>query len=615
MANQVNQNNKNQRVNKGSYTWYRKEVKDYNNALWPFEFVRQPGNVKCRSISALDDSFKDTPYNLNDSESGYGRYEFLSYYLLKIKDKLPKITHLAIGYSCIYYLLEGETEPKGMVYRTQLCNIDKVANGVDYTNGITKKKISMLFDNYKMSKNVGVAYELQNTVEYYINVRKNMKTLGSEKPMIDIFTNPDITLPSLKYFVFLENTDANAYDYRNYVLAKLGFDSQKLQSIQTELNSFIEFVRYLNDGGKYKKLKRVFSMPDNLLFTMNTSTVDLKMVKELFKSISNPSYKEYLQYSAPLTEEETETIDRNIKELSNLKDNPQVSEKKNAFEHEYNQIYNLLKKMAVVLSENDYCYQSASNVEKDVWAKYLSSSSGIKEMMQSEYDYKRNNMVINADEIYNIMAVLGLHNATETNTDAREIINAVVEILPTYFKDSRKTVNSMGIGFENIDKATKSVEVIKKLKRQLLDAFEVFVGCQYGILAIYMSRFMNVFDKVQAIGLATNLMPSIKSDSRKLCCSKNILSVAERCLYKKLGFSLNKSDSNFYGSEEAKSKLGKYESFCKAVIDVVNGADTPLLTHTDESGSPKPDVKVSNLMAQYDCISFIIEQYKTYFKI
>ena len=81
MANQVNQNNKNQRVNKGSYTWYRKEVKDYNNALWPFEFVRQPGNVKCRSISALDDSFKDTPYNLNDSESGYGRYEFLSYYL------------------------------------------------------------------------------------------------------------------------------------------------------------------------------------------------------------------------------------------------------------------------------------------------------------------------------------------------------------------------------------------------------------------------------------------------------------------------------------------------------------------------------------------------------
>ena len=25
----------------------------------------------------------------------------------------------------------------------------------------TKKKISMLFDNYKMSKNVGVAYELQ----------------------------------------------------------------------------------------------------------------------------------------------------------------------------------------------------------------------------------------------------------------------------------------------------------------------------------------------------------------------------------------------------------------------------------------------------------------------
>ena len=502
-----------------------------------------------------------------------------------------------------------------MVYRTQLCNIDKVANGVDYTNGITKKKISMLFDNYKMSKNVGVAYELQNTVEYYINVRKNMKTLGSEKPMIDIFTNPDITLPSLKYFVFLENTDANAYDYRNYVLAKLGFDSQKLQSIQTELNSFIEFVRYLNDGGKYKKLKRVFSMPDNLLFTMNTSTVDLKMVKELFKSISNPSYKEYLQYSAPLTEEETETIDRNIKELSNLKDNPQVSEKKNAFEHEYNQIYNLLKKMAVVLSENDYCYQSASNVEKDVWAKYLSSSSGIKEMMQSEYDYKRNNMVINADEIYNIMAVLGLHNATETNTDVREIINAVVEILPTYFKDSRKTVNSMGIGFENIDKATKSVEVIKKLKRQLLDAFEVFVGCQYGILAIYMSRFMNVFDKVQAIGLATNLMPSIKSDSRKLCCSKNILSVAERCLYKNLGFSINKSDSNFYGSEESKSKLGKYESFCKAVIDVINGADTPLLTHTDESGSPNPDVKVSNLMEQYDCILFIIEQYKTYFKI
>ena len=615
MANQVNQNNKNQHANKGSYTWYRKEVKDYNNALWPFEFVRQPGNVKCRSISALDDSFKDTPYNLNDSKTGYGRYDFLVYYLLRIKDKLPKITHLAIGYSCIYYLLEGEIEPRGMVYRSQLCNIDKVANGIDYSNAITKKRIGMLFDEFKMSKNQALAFELQNSVEQYINIRKNMMTLTSEKPMIDILTNPEITLSSLRYLVFLENTDVNAYDYRNYVAQRLGFDTPKLQSIETEFGSFKKFVDYLKNGNKYKKLKKVFSMPDSELFMNNPSSVDMKVVKELFKYISNPNSQQYLQYSAPLTKEETEEIDRNIQALNNLKGDAGVNEKREAFEHEYNQIFNLLKKMAVVLSENDYCYQSASNVEKDVWAKYLSSSSGIKEMMQSEYDYKRNNMVINADEIYNILAVLGLHNATETNTDAREIINAVVEILPTYFKDSRKTVNSMGIGFENIDKATKSVEVIKKLKRQLLDAFEVFVGCQYGILAIYMSRFMNVFDKVQAIGLATNLMPSIKSDSRKLCCSKNILSVAERCLYKKLGFSLNKSDSNFYGSEESKSKLGKYESFCKAVIDEVNGADTPLLTHTDESGSPKADVKISNLMAQYDCISFIIEQYKTYFKI
>ena len=226
MANQVNQNGK--QVSKGSYTWYKKDVKELNNALWPFEFVRQPGNIKCRSISVLEDSFKNTPYNLNDSESGLGRYDFLVYYLSKVKERVPKITHLAIGYSCIYYLLEGEIEPRGMVYRSQLCNIDKVANSVDYSNNITKSKIVSLFENFKQSKNPALAYELQNTVEQYINMRKNMKTISSEKPMIDILTNPEITFSSLKYLVFLENTDANAYDYRNYVASKLGFDSPKL---------------------------------------------------------------------------------------------------------------------------------------------------------------------------------------------------------------------------------------------------------------------------------------------------------------------------------------------------------------------------------------------------
>ena len=174
----------------------------------------------------------------------------------------------------------------------------------------------------------------------------------------------------------------------------------------------------------------------------------------------------------------------------------------------------------------------------------------------------------------------------------------------------------MGIGFDSPEKATKSIEVIKTLKRQLLEAFEVFVGCQYGILAIYMSRFMNVFDKKQAISLAINLMPTIKDESTKLCCSKNVLSVAERCLYKNLGFSLVKSDANFYGSETSKLALGKYESFCKVMIDEINGVSTPLLTHTDEvSGVQKIEIKVRNLMTQYDCVGFIVEQYKTYFKI
>ena len=79
---------------------------------------------------------------------------------------------------------------------------------------------------------------------------------------------------------------------------------------------------------------------------------------------------------------------------------------------------------------------------------------------------------------------------------------------------------------------------------------------------------------------------------------------------------MKKTDENYYGTEKSKSELGKYESFCKVAIDKINGYTTELLTHSDLSSTEEiKKAKVENLFAQYECVKFIFEQYKVFFKI
>lgn len=630
MANQNQNRNNRPAPNKRAFNWSFKEVaqKDLNANQWPFKVVRNEGKadkMECRSISVLEKSFEGTPYNLNDMPKGNSRYGCVLKYLLKHKDKVSKITHLAFGYNSIYFLIDGDPNLHKCNFRENLCSAWKVANGIDYKQNITKNRIVQFSELYKKSKGNFPILDLKNNVEHYIQMRKYMMSLDSSKPMIDVLVHSELNFSSLKCFIFLENSEEKAIDYRQYVYETLGIECAELQSIETELNCFNVFVNTLNGGKKIenlKKLERVFKFSD----TAFSENQDPMVTKSLFKSCENGTNDKYALYINK-TIEGMKNVEKDKKEEES-KNNTfnDFKEEKNAFLYQYRQINSMISNISDIIQISNQCFDVANAVERDIWAKYLyvqlpneenKSANKLRAAIQAEYDYRRDEGTIDTDKIYNFNLIYQLGTTLDGEQSNLNLssYNLFYILLPTYFKNGNKTLKSMGVGFDTKESASKSVQVIKNLKKQIIEFFEVFVGCEYGILGVYMKRFMHVFSKEQALDFAIQLIPSIKG-SIELACSKNVISVAERFLYRDLGYSLSKSDSKFYALEESKEGLTKYESFCKSAIDRINGKTTPLLTHinagTDEENL---NMKIQNLFSQYNCLKFIFEQYKIFFKI
>lgn len=635
MNNQNTGNNKNmpannkQTPNKNSFTWSFKDVaqRDLNNNQWPFVVIRnagRPGKMDCRSMSVLEKSFEGTPFNLNESKRGFSRYGYLMSFLLNHKDKISKITHLAVGYSAIFFMIDGETEPRGQVYRSQLCSIEKVANGVDYKRGITKSNINQLFEQYKRSKGAYAPYELKKYVEKYISMRKNMSLLDSEKQMIEILTNPEISFSSLKYFVFLENTDMNAYDYRGYIANTLGVDCPELQSIESELRAFSSFVNELKNGKTYKNLKKVFSVPDSEIFGNNPSAPNIQAVKDMFKYCANPNSENYLQYSAPLSEKESEEVDKKIEELKKLKGTDKVDFYKEKFSARFDSINQLICDIDRLLRKGIEFVSISNAAEKSSWSEKFQISK-IKTALQNEYDFKNKNLTNEERKVglipFKPIYTLGMAVSSERGTLVETgNINDIIEILPTYFKDDRKSLKSLGIenasgSFEDLSiKSNTDGEIalraLIRMEKQIVELYETFLGIQYGILGCYMKKFGK-----DGVDLCITLMPTIVNPENPLKISKNVLDVAERFIYSDLGLSLQNSDENYYDSELGKQKRSQFEGFCKGYIDKVNNTNTALLTHSEgESNNEKYMQKLLNLKEQYKCISFVFNQYEVFFR-
>lgn len=636
--------------NKKAFNWSIKQVseKDKNKKQWPFKVVRdegKPTRMDCRSITDLKKSFEGTPYNLNECKRVKGRYTTVMDIMKRSHlAKIPNIVYMLVSYDSVYFMLDDDLTVYGGNYSNMLLNKEdslSLFNGFMIKNHVIENKINEVFQAYNNSYAPGnpMSNELSNQlvrlVKQYTDMRKNMCVVDSSKNLVEIFNAPDFTFSSLKHLVFIGGPEV-AVDHQgiiyDYLVKYSGGQNiaggvmnglYEYPSLKEEYNAFASFVNKIKqDKSAVKSLKCIYDM------TNKVGTLDKEVAKDLFLSLKAGDCKESIVYEAPLTDAERKEINKKIEELKKKTGEDVIEECKTKFLTHFSIINNLISKINVITTSSNLCYQAANEVEKDIWAKYLyvkkeDNSEGtnkLKPAIQAEYDHKR----FSSDnpkevDVYNfqVMYKIGEELSTEKGGYyAPEGLVSFYNLLPTYFKDSRKTKDSMGVGFDSAEKAEKSLEVIQALENQIIDFFEVFLGCQYGVLATYMKRFMNIFGKEQAADFAIQLMPSIKNEGIKLKCSRNVLSIAERFLYRDLGYSLVKTDEKYYGTEESKSELGKYESFCKVAIDKVNGYTTDLLTHSDLSTTEEiKKAKAENLLAQYECIKFIFEQYKVFFKI
>lgn len=612
-------------ANKKIHNWSFKPIaqKDQNASLWPFSVIRDAGKaskMECRSLSKLKESFEGTTYNLNDCNRALSRYSaIIRRFKNEYSQYISKITHLLITFDSIYFMVESDGNIRGGNYATLLFPLEsakKLICGFDISHKITESAISSLFSVYKKTKNEEYALQLKSFVDYYIKARKNMIVLDNNKFVSEIFKSSDLNFSSLKYLIFVASPN-NAFDYQNYIqqgLASMQLemsnqvlsDIAKIPSLQEEINQYHIFANSLKSQKVLNSIKKVY-------FLSNVLSIDKEKVKEIFRISGDTENTQGLLYQAPISEAERAELQKKIQELKKQSGEDVIEEKKNIYLNDFKEIVGLVNNMVGLLNKGLIYYDNANIAEKAIWADNFKLDR-IQNGIQQEYDFKRRAEQLKTNEILAFSPFINL--GIELSKEKGEILeienmDRFLAVIPTYFKDERKTEKSLGLGFATSEKAEKSVKDLKKLKKQVLDLFEVFLGVQYGILFVYMKRFEKL-----GLELAVRLMPSIRNSDRPIVYSKNILDIGERFFYTNLGLSLNKETENYFDSENGKSVRSSFESIGKKSIDLINMGSTKPLTHSEITNlSDQIKEKIQNLFEQYKCVLFMYEQYAVFFRV
>lgn len=609
-------------VNKKTYNWSFKPVaqKDFNLNQWPFKFIRDEGKttkMECRSLSALKDSFNGTTYNTKDCSRVLSRYSALvQLFKERYAKEVTKITHMVITFNEIYFMVENENTVKGGTYSTLLCSVEdikKLQMGFDVSNKVSETVINTIFNEYKNTKNPILLDELRNQISYYINARKSMVMLDNNKFIIDLFTHYDLNFSSLRYLIVIPSPKVGALDYQSCIymgMKESGFNSPmveseicKIPSLKDEISELERFANIMNEKKVLKSLRKVYCLNGF------EDYVNKDVAKNLFLACADSNNKNGLLYLAPLTPEERKEIDAKIEALQKVKgeDEQKIQKCKEEFTREFQYIVDIIDRVSKLLIQGEH-YSTVTNVvEKTSWVDNMIVNTLGKDI-QKEYDYKRslkNEESKQYGEISSLNAFAELGVTEGLGNISTETLSVFNKIIPTYVKDNRKTINSLNIGFDTYEKAERTVKMLRFLRTQIFRLLEVFIGAEYGIITgLYMKRF-----KISGMTICVNLMPTIRN--KPFVYSKNVLDIAERYLYNKLGTSLIPEDPNFYQTEKGKDIIGEYLSFCKKSIDFINGNEIEPLTHTGD-GNEKL-VWIQNLLVQLEHLEFIFEQYKLYF--
>lgn len=610
-------------TSKKMYNWSFKPIsqKEQNASRWPFKVIRDEGKatkMECRSLSALKESFENTPYNINDCAKVYSRYgAIVNVFKTKYSSIISKITHMCITFNDVYFIVDDGI--KKFNYSSLLArNMNDIASivcSLDFTAKGTEEYITLLFNNYKKSKDEVTLKNLQQAIQMYIKERKSMKVLDNTKLIFDIFKLSDLNFSNLKYLLLVPEP-TQAIDYKKGILK--GISAMNIQG-NTTLQKLVNEIPSLEDEVmEFKKTasnnpKQYLRSIRKIYCLQSTSGLDSNIVYKLFTSVNSASFTNGLVYQAELTSKEKEELNKKRDELAAQIGEDVTSKCKEEFLTLFKEIVSRINNISYILNTGLLCYNAAIPAEREIWANQFVLSS-VQKGIQAEYDYKTKVKSVDLSSLLNISEFIafGKEEIHSMGGDI-DVANMVsfFEILPSYFKDNRKTIKSMHLSLKSRTECENTLKLVRQLRNQIQELFEIFLGIQYGMFGVYMKRF-----NTWGADLAVKLMPTIKNVENPLVYSKNVLDVAERYFYAQLGLSLNSEDSNYYDSENGKTVRQPFESFVKKSIDIVNGYPTPPLTHSEvENVDAQMALKIGNINKIYNCLVFMYEQYKVFFNL
>lgn len=578
--------------NRQSHSWSFDNVakKDLNKSQWPFKVVRdkgKPTKMEIRSLTDLNRSFDGTPYNLNDCPRVKSRYSLLfdRFSLInKNEDVTSCITHLLLTYDAVYYLVQKKDgkgpELRGFTYGSDCLkqeDLNGLLSNVLYRSKYLDNNIKQAFKLYNDSEDMVYYNSLRKEVELYLNVRKKLRVLDNSKPIIDVLKS-ELNFTNLQYLVFMPYPEI-AKDYQSLILEGLMRNNieptsipemmeelKKLPTLNSEIQGVEEFKKGLDRKDYYKSIRKVYMLGPRELTKEN--------VWNLFKSITSDKFSVEPIY---ISEAEQKRIEKEM--VRKEKDYNDIMQAKNEVKCEIKANY--VDIMTMIFSMNDI-FKTCNlihekgleqrNVEYDIWIKYYKPSL-ISTYVDSVYNYRMRKS--NKPKNYPISTIL---KAMQSHSDFAVNFITVDDIdffntnlVPTYFKDDRRSLDSIECSNFNAIAHLKNLNtILKDIKSEMFVLFESFLGTEYALFGMFMKRY-----GIGGIEITKILIKNFvnKYQNKYFNITENVKECANSAFYMLVTntSNLDEYDPVVAASSDEKAGIGEFSHFVVKYLTEISG--------------------------------------------
>lgn len=657
--NQMNNNqmnNRNMQANKPmeNHSWAIKEL-TRNDVLatnqWPIKVVRDEGKqtkMEIRSITDLNKSFEGTRHNLLQCLKVRSRYTLLYDELMKHSQDISNISHLAITYDTVYYLvnkevkksdgnIENKPEFKCFTFGTNIFNeddIERVTNGILLSSGyfdyIIKNDFNNFNEAYKQLQAESKQMKLKDTEfrtyvkrlpEYnafaktmsaVLKSRQKLKVIDNVKPLIDVLKS-ELNFTNLEYLFFIPYPN-EAVDYSEVIKLRLlgkpynldyrrvgviAEELKKVPSLSIEEPGFNSFIDELRQKKHHRTIRKAYLLKSN--------DVTPKAIYNLFLNVnnSNGDLKPIYVSDAEQAREERKTAQKLAEENQVIKEYDDLKHKVTKF---YSEISEMIISMNSIMRICDNIHNKGvdnNNVEYDIWVKEYKPSL-IKNRIDAVYEY-RTRTVPTDKEKYPICKLLKELNKNYNGggfLSDSEVDFFDKYLVPPFYKNDGSSLDKTGIqDLKNIENLKKLSNVLEEIKKETETLFEVFQGVQYATFGVFMKRY----------GLGGMMITKIlikdfveKHKGTPFILTDNVKECANEAFYKI--YTGIESLAAYDATVAASSGEGGIGRFAHFVVEYLKEiAEIPPITLEHSHAQDKENTKYENLFKSLKGVQEIVE--------